>query len=352
MTPTERARAYISERVFDPALQNTQADKRIKDVISASKHWVYGLERVGDIYNYMLHIIGRSDTSALELLELELESYETILEDFEKSFTPYLDQRTTLEDFIVGDEYSSRVINGVAKIYDTRAGGILTVGTMPNHSAVLIKVNLSGGKYENEWLEGQRVLKYYLKATTRKGSETFSEDRAENKAIIGYPQTPVYVFTRQSPESSTFLFCGIFSYSRVHTDSDDKKWFELHRSDTVETQVLLSKLIYEQEDELVEAKSRSKLERDKRLAAAPPKPRQVTAITVQYYRNQDVVAAVLERANGECEGCTLPAPFLRASNGTPYLEVHHKVQLSKGGDDTVENAIALCPNCHRKTHFG
>ena len=59
---------------------------------------------------------------------------------------------------------------------------------MPNHSAVLIKVNLSGGKYENEWLEGQRLLKYYLKATTRKDSETFSEDRVENKAIIGFPQ--------------------------------------------------------------------------------------------------------------------------------------------------------------------
>lgn len=33
-------------------------------------------------------------------------------------------------------------------------------------------------------------------------------------------------------------------------------------------------------------------------------------------------------------------------------EVHHKVPLSAGGDDTVENAIALCPNCHRKAHFG
>ena len=26
------------------------------------------------------------------------------------------------------------------------------------------------------------------------------------------------------------------------------------------------------------------------------------------------------------------------------------VELSKGGEDTVENAVALCPNCHRKMH--
>jgi len=34
------------------------------------------------------------------------------------------------------------------------------------------------------------------------------------------------------------------------------------------------------------------------------------------------------------------------------LEVHHKVPLAEGGDDTVENAIALCPNCHRHAHYG
>jgi 5-methylcytosine-specific restriction protein A len=26
--------------------------------------------------------------------------------------------------------------------------------------------------------------------------------------------------------------------------------------------------------------------------------------------------------------------------------------LSTGGEDTLENAIALCPNCHRRAHFG
>ncbi|MFL9918022.1 HNH endonuclease signature motif containing protein [Paraburkholderia fungorum] len=60
---------------------------------------------------------------------------------------------------------------------------------------------------------------------------------------------------------------------------------------------------------------------------------------------------VLLRADGTCEGCGQSAPFQRA-DGTPYLEVHHRRRLADGGEDTVENAIALCPNCHRERHCG
>ncbi|NVZ65377.1 HNH endonuclease [Pseudomonas gingeri] len=93
-------------------------------------------------------------------------------------------------------------------------------------------------------------------------------------------------------------------------------------------------------------------ERERRLEAAEKKPRHVLRLVPDYDRNPDVVAHVLLRAQGICESCSKPAPFQRRSNGTPYLEVHHIVQLAHGGDDSVENAQALCPNCHRKTHFG
>ena len=81
-------------------------------------------------------------------------------------------------------------------------------------------------------------------------------------------------------------------------------------------------------------------------------PHAVLVETLVYSRSQAVVAAVLLRANGVCERCKIPAPFNRKSTGDPYLEVHHTVQLSKGGPDTFENAEGLCPNCHREAHFG
>lgn len=92
--------------------------------------------------------------------------------------------------------------------------------------------------------------------------------------------------------------------------------------------------------------------RRRRLQSAIKAPIAVVATTTVYVRNPDVVAEVLSRANGQCELCGSAAPFLRKSNGSPYLEVHHKLQLSMGGHDSVENAIAICPNCHRREHFG
>ena len=92
--------------------------------------------------------------------------------------------------------------------------------------------------------------------------------------------------------------------------------------------------------------------RRQRLAVATKKPKRTVRIVHDYYRNADVIAEVLYRAQGICEGCAEPAPFNRRSNGTAYLEVHHLIRLADNGDDTVENAIALCPNCHRNKHFG
>jgi len=92
--------------------------------------------------------------------------------------------------------------------------------------------------------------------------------------------------------------------------------------------------------------------RRKRLASAPSKPKTMTIKARVFVRNPDVVAEVLARAGGQCEACNQPAPFLRGSDGSPYLEVHHRTSLVDDGDDTVENAEALCPNCHRKVHFG
>jgi 5-methylcytosine-specific restriction protein A len=78
----------------------------------------------------------------------------------------------------------------------------------------------------------------------------------------------------------------------------------------------------------------------------------VQIISIGYRRNADVIVAVLNRANGICERCNKNAPFVRRSDGTPFLEVHHRKPLAEGGEDTTENALALCPNCHREVHHG
>lgn len=71
--------------------------------------------------------------------------------------------------------------------------------------------------------------------------------------------------------------------------------------------------------------------------------------TNRYERNPYVCEYAKRRANGICQLCETPAPF-KDKNNNPYLESHHIVWLSKGGEDSIENTVALCPNCHRKMH--
>lgn len=64
-----------------------------------------------------------------------------------------------------------------------------------------------------------------------------------------------------------------------------------------------------------------------------------------------VRAKVLKMANGMCELCGMTGPFESAIDQRPFLEVHHVKQLRDGGFDHTSNAVALCPNCHRRCHF-
>ena len=67
--------------------------------------------------------------------------------------------------------------------------------------------------------------------------------------------------------------------------------------------------------------------------------------------SQAIRTYALMRADGVCESCGEPAPFI-SKRGTPYLEVHHLRRLSDGGPDHPEWVAAVCPNCHRRVHDG
>lgn len=108
----------------------------------------------------------------------------------------------------------------------------------------------------------------------------------------------------------------------------------------------------ELEEKVKQARKLTPKERQEKLSNSIPKPTKTIVSQTVFIRNQYVIAEVLDRAKGFCERCKKPAPFIRDNDNSPYLEVHHKIPLAEGGDDTVENAIALCPNCHRHAHYG
>jgi hypothetical protein len=84
------------------------------------------------------------------------------------------------------------------------------------------------------------------------------------------------------------------------------------------------------------------------LGSDAPKSRLVARR--EFGRSVAVIASTLNRAKGVCDLCGMIGPF-RCADGRPFLEVHHIVPLSDGGSDTLKNAAAVCPNCHRACHL-
>ncbi|WP_207479601.1 HNH endonuclease [Arenibaculum pallidiluteum] len=352
----DAVRAYITNKVFEPALASPAVSDEVKSTVRNSVRWLNQFRRVGDLLHYMDRFREAPDTPVYTgLKNAGLLTFEDIRDDLLMKFAAFRDERTILEDFVVGQEYRSDDLVIFAEIYDNRSGGILPIGKVGRYKAVFIKATLNGGKYANEWLTAGERLKYFLKSRTNRhsGAIEFKESYIENAAIIEYPDTPIYAFTRPD-ERSTFTLAGIFRNAGVHTEPDGSKWFDLvlrdqRKNAPARTETQLKEDL---EQAVRKARASSRAERKARLDVAPKKPATVTVLAKAFIRNADVIAEVLDRANGTCEGCNESAPFDRRSDGTPYLEVHHKVPLAAGGDDTVENAVALCPNCHRNEHYG
>lgn len=99
------------------------------------------------------------------------------------------------------------------------------------------------------------------------------------------------------------------------------------------------------------ARRRRRAQNDWRTPSGNDSVRSSSRTVTCFARDPEVIAWVLHQASGHCDRCAAPAPFVDDS-GEPFLEVHHVRRLADGGPDRVENAVALCPNCHRQLHYG
>lgn len=86
----------------------------------------------------------------------------------------------------------------------------------------------------------------------------------------------------------------------------------------------------------------------KRATRSKAKTARRQAKVDQFVRDPYVAAYVKKAAAGKCDLCAEPAPFEK--DGTPYFHCHHVQWLARGGPDIIQNAVALCPNCHCRMH--
>lgn len=101
------------------------------------------------------------------------------------------------------------------------------------------------------------------------------------------------------------------------------------------------------EEKEVKKLSVRELNRRSEITKGKRKPKKTESIV--YYRDPYLKELVKRIAEGKCQFCGQDAPFID-NNNEPYLEEHHVTPLAEGGADSMENVVAICPNCHRKMH--
>jgi len=345
------ARNFVLDSVIFPAKNHPQLEPRFKQKIQRSENLIRQFKKTGDLAIYLerFKTINEEDEMYQALSNLNLKTFEDIYPVFKEQFEIELTNTTNLDDFVIGMTFSSFDISIFAKQYNTQPG-IYLIGDEPNYYAIFIKVTLSGGRYPNTWLIPNKELKYYTYSRTLNGLRNFNINYKYNQAIINSGDIPIYTFIKQDLD---YKLEGIFEYIEWNSE-DEKKWFRLRKKSSIELSEIISQAEFESElnDSIEQAKQSAGEDRQARLSAANKIPDKIQTVVTNYKRNPDVIVEVLNRADGKCEICNQPAPFIRRSNHTPYLEIHHKIQLADEGEDTIENAIAVCPNCHRKEHYG
>ncbi len=242
-----------------------------------------------------------------------------------------------IEDYKVGSHYSN---DDICKAFLCSPQGGMRRSQKTN--TLVLVANHIKSIFDDRWddnimyytgmgLKGDQSLSFMQ-------NKTLSESNTNSVDVHFFEVFTEKVYTYQGQ-----VMLALKPFQELQNDEDGnsrKVWvFPLMRKDST-APVIPKKEIDRIFDKKVKKASQLSLEElKKRARNSSSKPGKRAATTTSYQRSPVVKAYVLKRAT----------PFNK-KNGEPYLEVHHVKQLADGGYDTIENTVALCPNCHRKMH--
>ena len=220
------------------------------------------------------------------------------------------------------------------------------------NSLVLISNHLKS-LYDDRWIDD--IFHYTGMGT--KGDQSL--DFMQNKTLVQSINSDISIFLFEVFEEKKYTYIGEVQltstpYKEIQPDSNGKDrnvWvFPLKLKNTIV--VPIDNKIYKslEEKKQKQVKSLSLDELKDRATKSRKNVGRRPVISTQYERDPLVSEYTKRKANGVCQLCNEKAPFLNSKN-EPYLETHHIIWLSKGGEDTIENTVALCPNCHKKMHI-
>lgn len=209
------------------------------------------------------------------------------------------------------------------------------------------------GLYQDRWEDD--VLHYTGMGPT--GDQSLSY--AQNKTLDESPTTKIPVHLLEALEPLKYTYAGeveLIAAPYPEEQLDDKKqprqvWmFPIRLKPGGTIPLLTAEQARVIEDSHARKARQLSTANLKALAEkAKKRPATRTAQSTVFVRDAAVAEYAKRLAKGLCDLCEMPAPFQNKKDEA-YLECHHIIWLAKGGEDTTENTVALCPNCHRKMH--
>lgn len=206
--------------------------------------------------------------------------------------------------------------------------------------------------YEDRW-DGDI---FYYTGMGRVGDQTIT---SQNKTIAESNINNVEMHLFEVFEAKKYVYIGIVElaaapYQEQQLDDNGENrlvWiFPIKLRSHQKKYAVPDKLIKKKEilqEKKIKKLSDKDLYNRARTASNKGSKRKTTSIT--YERDPYVSEFAKRWANGICQLCDKPAPYVN-KNGEPHLHTHHIEWLSRGGEDSIYNTIALCPNCHDKMH--
>lgn len=206
--------------------------------------------------------------------------------------------------------------------------------------------------YDDRW-DGN--ILYYTGMGTKGDQSLFFQ---QNKTLSESKNNGVDIYLFESFKINEYIYLGLvelidkpFQEEQLDENGNSRKvYIFLLRLITGEHYIdHVSAKIWQEKKEKI-AKTLSLAELKLRASKSHSNCTSYQTTMKQFARNENVIEYAKRLAAGVCQLCDKSAPF-KDAKGKPYLETHHIHWLVNGGDDTVENTIALCPNCHKRMHI-
>jgi len=219
-------------------------------------------------------------------------------------------------------------------------------------NSLVIVSNHVASIYDDRWIDGI----FHYTGMGQNGDQSLNA--SQNKTLAQSQSNGVQIFLFEVDKEGEYRYQGAVElaaspYQEIQPDQAKKDrivWvFPLRLRDGAPAPLSLPEFNATQQARSKKARRLSDVELAEKARNAPKKAGERTVTAVQHERNPYVTLLAKRRANGVCDLCKQPAPF-NDSKGEPYLETHHIVWLARKGEDTPQNTVALCPNCHRRMH--